>query len=84
MKKRNNATRIFAIFMLALIAIFAIALIVFGGYITKVVLLDRQFWFDLSQFSSVNQGIIMLITGMVVGPVTLTLGLYILIEIIYT
>jgi len=80
--KKNNTTRYLAIFMLALLTVVAIALTVFGGYIFKFVVMDKNFWFDLSSFSLTKQNYIMLFTGYVGGFGFMGLGIGLLIELI--
>ena len=82
--KKNNSIRYFAIFMLALITIFAIAMIVTGGIVFKHVIIDKQFWFDLSDLGLTAQNSIMLFTGYVGGGGLIFAGIGTLINIIGT
>lgn len=80
--KKKNVRRCVGIFMLTLIAIFAIALIVVGGCIFKFVIFDKQFWFDLSGFSLLAQNGIMLFTGYIGGFGAIGIGIGIILNLI--
>lgn len=82
MKKRNKTTRYIAIFMLAIIAIIAIALVVIGLCSFNYVFIEDSFWFDLSGFSLTAQSAIRGITGLLATFVPMGIGVAIMINLV--
>ena len=80
--KKRNARRNFAIAMLALFAIGAVALIAVGFMIFHFVFIEGKFWFDLSTLSMVARNGIIGTVGLVGTFLPIVVGVYVLIQII--
>ena len=80
--KKRNARRIFAITMLALLAVGAVALIVFGFVVFNYIFIEGRFIFDMSGFSLLTRNGIIGLTGLVCTFFPIGVGVYLLILLI--
>jgi len=80
--KKRNARRIFAITMLALLAIGAIVLIVAGGIVFNYIFIQGKFFLDLSNLSLFARNGIVGLIGLVGTFFPIGTGIYLLILII--